>query len=266
MIETGRERSLTVSEIDVGGVPLSVFQGGTGTPLLFLHGTDFNPENAIWDTLCREYRVIVPFHPGFGTSPIQSWMTSIDDFAYLYLSLMEQLGLEDVVLVGSSIGGWIAAEIATKNTTRTAKLILVGPVGIKVGPIDRLDIPDIFTMPKEALHRRLYFAPERFQRDPATRSDDELLIMARNRATLAMITWEPYMHNPKLKRRLSRVDCPTLVIRGEADGIVSDAYASAYTELIPGARMMSIPQAGHYPHIEQPERFNEALRSFCDGD
>ena len=131
--------------------------------------------------------------------------------------------------------------------------MLVGPVGVKVGPPDKLDIPDIFAMPQDKLNRLLYHDADKSRPDLAAMSEDELTIMVRNRETLALITWEPYMHNPKLKHRLHRVRAPALFVRGASDGLVSAQYLEGYAALLPNARIATIPEAGHAPQVEQPE-------------
>ena len=93
-------------------------------------------------------------------------------------------------------------------------------------------------------------------------SDDELATMFRNRETTALLVWEPRMHNPKLKRRLHRVKSPALFIRGASDGLVSADYVTAYAGLLPNARTLTIPTAGHAPHLEQPEAFVSAVLEF----
>ena len=95
--------------------------------------------------------------------------------------------------------------MATKAPERFTKLVFVGPVGVKTGRPDRLDVPDIFALPAEELNALIYRDPKKMVRDPASLSDDELTIIVRNRETLALIAWEPYMHNPKLKHRLHRI-------------------------------------------------------------
>ena len=133
--------------------------------------------------------------------------------------------------------------------------MLVAPVGIKVGPVDKLDIPDIYAMSDDQVERLLYAEPDKWRRDRTKMTDADLLVLARNRQTLALITWEPYMHNPKLKHRLHAINVPTLMIRGAQDGLVSSEYAAAYAKLIPGATLTTIDGAGHAPQIEQTERF-----------
>ena len=250
--------------IKLGEVELELYQAGQGQPLLFLHGGGGPiPDAPFIDRLATKFRVIAPTHPGFGKSSLPFWLDSIDDFAHVYLDLIRRLDLQNVLLVGHSIGGWSAAELATKTTERIDRIVLVAPVGIKVGPVDRLDIPDIFVMPDDQLDRLRYAEPEKWRPDPTKLTDADLLTAARNKQTLALITWEPYMHNPKLKHRLYRVNRPTLVLRGDRDGLVSHDYAAAYASLIPGARLETIPNIGHLPHIENAERFVEAVTRFA---
>jgi len=252
----------TAKELLAGGVPLSYLDRGAGAPILLLHGAGGLPPDAPFlDGLAALGRVIAPTHPGFGRAVLPDWIDSVDDLAYIYLDLLDVLDLRDVTVIGCSMGGWIAAEIAVKSTARLARLILVDAVGIKVS--DRLtrDIVDIFaTDPAELV--RLAFADPSRAVDPATLSDEALQIVARNREASALYLWEPYAHDPKLPRRLHRIDVPTLVLWGESDGIVTPAYGRAYCERIPGARFELIPNAGHVPHIEQPEAFVEQVARF----
>lgn len=247
----------------IAGAEIELFEGGEGTPLLFLHsGQGFAPTHPYVDALVKQRRLIAPSHPGFGKSSLPDWIDSVDDIAHIYLELMDRLKLSRVNVVACSIGGWIAAEIATKTPERIGKLVLVGPVGVKVGPVDKLDVPDIFAMPMEKVNKLLFHDPAKFQMDPAKLSDEQLGIMVRNRETLALLAWEPYMHNPKLPHRLQRVKSPTLFIRGESDGVVSAAYVAGYAKLIAGAEILTIPKAGHGPQVEQPEAFTAAVLGF----
>jgi pimeloyl-ACP methyl ester carboxylesterase len=195
--------------------------------------------------------VLAPSHPGFGKSALPDWLDSIDDIAHVYLELMDRLNLARVDLVGFSIGGWIAAEMASKVPERIKRLILIGPVGVKTGSADTLDVPDIFALPRETLTRLRFHDPAKNPVDLAKLLDAELMIVARNNETLALLTWEPYMHNPKLKHRLHRVTMPTLFVRGASDGIVSADYLARYAALVPQARVETIGEAGHWPHVEQ---------------
>jgi pimeloyl-ACP methyl ester carboxylesterase len=130
---------------------------------------------------------------------------------------------------------------------------MIGPVGVKVGTPDKLDIPDVFAMPQDKFAKLVFHDPEKHRPDLKTLPDEAIVAMARNRETLALIAWEPYMHNPKLKHRLHRVTAPALFMRGESDGLVSGEYLKKYAALLPNARIETIPQAGHGPQVEQPQ-------------
>lgn len=254
---------MPTTKLRVADVELELFEAGQGRPLLFLHGGGgFDARQPFVAPLSARRRLIAPCHPGFGTSSLPDWLDSVDDIAHLYLELMDVLKFAAIDVVGCSIGGWIAAEMATKSPERFHRLVLVGPVGIKVGPSDKLDIPDIFGMPEAQMQNLLYHEPDRMKQDPAKMSDAELAAAFRARETLALLTWEPWMHNPKLKRRLHRIAAPALFIRGESDGLVSQAYLEAYAGLLPDARTMTIAAAGHVPQLEQPAAFADAVLEF----
>jgi pimeloyl-ACP methyl ester carboxylesterase len=249
----------------IAGVELELFEAGEGSPLLFLHnGGGFAPDQPFVRLLSARHRLIAPSHPGFGRSSLPDWLDSCDDIAYVHLALMDQLGLRQADIVGCSIGGWIAAELATKSPERVRKLVLVAPEGVKVGPPDRLDIPDIYAIPGDELERISYHDAAGMQVDPSRLSDEELAIAVRNRETMALLVWEPYMHNPKLRHRLHRVRAPTLFLRGASDGLISAGYVAAYARLLPNARVETIRAAGHAPHLEQPEAFAHTVLQFLE--
>lgn len=167
-----------------------------------------------------------------------------------------------MTLVGFSLGGWIAAEVAVRCAHRLSRLILVGPVGIKAGDRETRDIPDIFALPPEEVTRLVYHDPRKAAVNYAAMSDEQLRTIARNRQSLALYTWEPYMHNSKLRYRIGRLKLPVLLIRGASDGLVSGQYLEAYRAAIPGARIETIAEAGHAPQIEQPRALVERILAF----
>lgn len=250
-------------DVLAGGVTIPYTERGSGPPIVVLHDEIGFPADAPFLTaLARHGRVVVPVHPGFGAAPLPDWIDSVDDLAYVYLDLLEALDLRDVTLIGCSIGGWIAAEMAVKSTARVARLVLAGALGIKIG--DRLtrDVADIFASDPAELQRLLWHDPAKHAFDPAAYSDAELEIVARNREASALYLWEPYAHDPKLTRRLHRIDVPALLLWGESDGIVAPAYGRAYAERIPNARFETIAAAGHMPHVEAPDAFAERVARF----
>lgn len=244
---------------------LDVFEAGEGPPLLWLHGgPGFNPKDEFVPLVAARRRMIVPSHPGFGRSGLPDWLDSVDDIAHIYLELMDRLELGAADFVGCSIGGWIAADMASKSPERIRSLVMIGPVGVKVGSPDKLDIPDIFAMPQDDANKLLFHNPEKMKVDLAKLTDDELTTMFRNREALALLVWEPWMHNPKLKRRLHRATMPALFVRGESDGLVSADYLAVYAKLMPKARTLTIPAAGHAPHLEQPQALADAVLEFLE--
>ena len=247
----------------IAGVSLEVEEHGEGQPLLFLHpGEGLQPERSWFNLLARRYRVIAPHHPGWGKSALPTWLGSVDDVAYLYLDLAEELELTDATLVGADFGGWIAAEMAVRDTHRFAGLVLSAPLGIKVGGVLDRDIADMHSIPRADFLRLAWANPENGSEDFSALPDTELASIARSRESLALFGWKPYMHNPRLKRWLHRIDVPTHLIWGAADGIVSTAYGKAWQAEIAGATMSVLPDTGHYPHWENAEKFAAEVAAF----
>lgn len=250
--------------LTLSGIRCEVERRGKGKPLLLLHGEEaLEPETALVEELARRFEVIIPSPPGYGASERPLWLTDPHDLAFVLHDLVDQLKLQEATVVGFSVGGWIAAEMATIDDGFMSKLVLVDPVGIKLGgPTDR-DILDIWLLHPDKVTKAKWHDPAKGKRDYASMPEEKLAVIARNTETTARFCWEPYMHNPKLKHRLHRIGVPTLLIWGESDGIVrADPYGKGYAELIPGARLSIIGKAGHLPHIEQPEAFMQVLQGF----
>ena len=252
----------------VANVALQHFSGGEGERLLVLHDHEYvNQWEPFAEALAEHFAVIAPSHPGYGASDLPRDFDTIDDFAYLYLDYLRELGPEPVHLVGMGVGGWMAAEIAVRCTHHLKRLVLVDAVGIKVSDRTTRDIADTFVVPPQDLLALTWHDPEAGARTMkllglATYSEQELVVMLRGRQTTALYAWNPFMHNPYLRRRLARIDVPTLVLWGESDRVVTPDYGRAYAHSIPGARFQTIPAAGHYPHLEQPEAFATAVAAF----
>lgn len=254
-------RTMTVS-----GVSLDVVEKGQGRPLLFLHpGEGMWPDHPWLDQLAMHHRVIAPHHPGWGGSALPDWIGSVDDLAYLYLDLAAALDLRHAVLVGNSFGGWIAAEMAVRNTQRLAGLVLASPFGIKVGGVLDRDIVDMHAIPRAEFIRLAWANPAKGEIDYTRLPETELAGVARGREALAVFGWKPYMHNPRLKRWLHRIDVPTCLVWGEHDGIVAQSYVEAWAGEIPGARIATLSDAGHFPHLEQPAAFAARVEAFTRG-
>jgi pimeloyl-ACP methyl ester carboxylesterase len=253
--------------IEVAGTAVEVVERGAGRPLLFLHaGEGLAPERPWLDLLARRYRVAAPWHPGWGNSPLIDGVGSVDDLAYLYLDLAAELGLDDAVLVGACFGGWVAAEIMVRSSARFSRLVLVDPLGIKLGGRETRDIADMHALPHDEYLRLAWADPARGAVDYAALPDSELAAITRAREAFALYGWKPYMHNPRLRRWLHRIDRPTLLLWGAADRIVTPAYGEGWRREIAGARLEPIADAGHFPHWEQPQAFVDKLAAFVDGN
>jgi pimeloyl-ACP methyl ester carboxylesterase len=248
----------------VGGLRLEMIDRGEGRPLLFLHpGIGIDANAPVLDRLAAKARLIAPSHPGFGASELAPSMTTVDDLAYFYLDLMDELDLREAIVVGVGLGAWIAAAIAVKSTARMSHLVMANAIGVKVGDRETRDIVDVFALLEPDFNKLAYFDPKAGERDYKSLPDDEVTAAARNRESLGRFAWHPYMHDPKLKGRLHRIRIPTLFLWGTHDRILSEGYGRAYCAAIPGARFEPIENAGHFPHIEQPQTFADRVLAFA---
>lgn len=248
----------------ISGVTLDVVERGAGRPLLFLHaGEGLRPDLPWLEQLAASFRVIAPHHPGWGGSVLPDWVGTVDDLAYLYLDLAEALNLRDALLVGNCFGGWVAAEMAVRNTQRFAGLVLAAPLGIKLGGVLDRDIVDMHGIPRAEFKERAWADPANDTVDYATIPDIDLAAIARAREALAVFGWKPYMHNPRLRRWLHRIDIPTRLIWGEADRIVTPAYGEGWRDEIGNSTLEMIPAAGHFPQWEQPRAFAARIAAFA---
>ena len=148
-----------------------------------------------------------------------------------------------------------------RNTAALSGLVLSAPLGIKLGGVLDRDIADMHSMSRSAFMKKAWADPARGEIDYTKLPDTELAGIARGRESLALFGWKPYMHNPRLRRWLHRIDVPTKLIWGDSDGIVSPAYGEGWCQEIPSATLEIVPNAGHYPHWEQPDAFAAALRT-----
>jgi len=251
--------------MSLAGTTLELMERGHGRPLLFLHpGEGLAPEKPWLELLSRRYRVVAPWHPGYGNSPLIDGSGSVDDRAYLYLDLAAEVKLENAVLVGACLGGWIAAEMMVRSTAGFSHLVLAAPLGIKLRGRDERDIADMHAVARAEYLRLAWADPARGEVDFTALLDSELAAIVRGREAFTLYGWKPYMHNPGLKRWLHRIDRPTLLLWGEADGIVTPAYGEGWRREIPGSTIELIPGAGHFPHWEQPEAFVSRLAAFAE--
>ena len=251
----------TETKIDVRGTGIHLRRGGSGEPMLFLHGAS---GVAGWiptfQALSETHDLMVPDHPTYGLSDEPDWLDSMDDLAMFYLDFLDQMDLNGVHLVGNSLGGWLAMEIAVRNSSRLKSLTLVGAAGIRIAG---KPIADIFMMDPDDLVREIYVDQSIADNILGMElTEEQVDIQIRNRVATARLGWQPRLFNPNLRKWLHRIDVPTHVIWGDTDKIVDPAYAAEFGRIIAGSEVTIIEQAGHLPHVERPEPFVEAVSGF----
>ncbi|MEV6609643.1 alpha/beta hydrolase [Kutzneria sp. NPDC051319] len=237
-------------EFDLGdGLTVAVDQRDGAEPaVLVLHG-GAGPRSVagLAGLLPGDPTVLTPTHPGFDGQPRPSWFDGVADLAVAYLDLLDVLELDRVLVVGSSIGGWIAAEMATRDTRhRIGGVVLLNAVGIDPAQGELTDTRKL----NPAQLGELAFVNPALRLDPSTLTDEQRAAALANQQTLAVYAGEPFMYDPKLRRRLRRVDAPALVVWGERDGIATVDYGRSYAQAFPKGRFVLAPEAGHFPHIE----------------
>ncbi len=252
----------TRKETFADGLAVRLDERGSGPPMLVLHGGG-GPQSVagFTEALSLHAHVLSPIHPGFAGEPRPEWFDSIDDLALTYLDLLERLNLHEVMVIGFSIGGWIASELAVRDTTRLSSIVLVDAVGIQV---EGHEIADVFSLAPDELSALSYHNPAAFRIDPATLSPEQVAAIAATFQTLAVYGREQGMADRKLRRRLARVTIPALVVWGESDRVVDPDYGRAYAQALGNARFTLIPEAGHLPQIEQPVRLLNVILEFAD--
>jgi pimeloyl-ACP methyl ester carboxylesterase len=248
-------------QVEVRGTRITLKRGGEGRKLLYLHGANgASSVRPFMELLAQNYEVLVPEHPGFGGSDEPEWLDTIHDLAYFYLDFLEQLDLREVHLVGSSLGGWLALEIAVRDRSRLRCMTAVGPLGIYVPGVKR---GDLFLWSPEEKVRNLFYdqkLADAMLAQPASPESAELEV--KNLHTVARLAWEPRMFDPHLAKWLHRIKLPTQIIWGDHDKVLPPAYAAEFQKLIPGARVEIVRNCGHLPHTEKPEEFARLVTEF----
>lgn len=247
-----------------GTFEVYVWEEGTGTPLVFLHGFERHPGGAPFlQNLARDRQVIAPELPGYGDSTGFAHFRDIHDVAFFHRALLKSLGHTRFDLIGHSLGGMFAAELAALAPESVGSLILVDPFGMWD---DQAPAPDPFGAAAEV--KAALWHGERPEQEPTNLAlpDDPkeaALFSARNLGSATKFMWP--IADRGLRRRLPYIQARTLVIRGESDGLVPASYAQAFADLIPHAELLTITEAGHYPMIEQEAAFGQAVRDFLAG-
>ena len=256
----------TINTVPVAGVApieVTVAEYGSGQPFLLLHG-GAGPQSvtgfAEAFAAAHEVRVLVPTHPGFGGTPRPDALGSIPGLATLYNTLLDQLGLQDVTVIGNSIGGWITAEIALLKSPRVSGIVLIDAVGIEV---PGYPVADFFALTMDQFFDRAFHNPAKFRIDPATLPPAAQAAAAGNRAAIAAYAGAS-MTDPALAGRLGSLEVPALVLWGESDRIVEPGYGRAYAAAIPMARFQLLTETGHQAQMETPDQVMHAIWDSAD--
>ena len=235
-----------------GEVALTLTERGTGRPVLLLHG-GAGPDSVggFAEQLAARfpYRVLTPVHPGFGGTPRPAALDSVRKLADVYRALLGELGLTDVIVVGNSIGGWIGSELALAAPDQVGSLVLIDAVGVASAQHPAVDF---FSLTFAQIAKLSWANPEGHEIDLSVLTDAQRAVAAGNRVAL-QVYGGTTMNDPGLAARLAGITVPTQVIWGEADGIATPVYGKEFTAAIPGAAFSLVPDAGHLPHLENPE-------------
>ncbi len=249
----------------IGPVEVTVAEYGSGQPFLLLHG-GAGPQSvtgfAELFAASHDVRVLAPVHPGFGGTPRPEALNSVAGLAALYNTLLGQLGLTDVTVIGNSVGGWITAEIALLKSPRVSGIVLIDAVGIEV---PGHPVADFFALTMDQVFALSFHNPDKFRIDPATLPPAAQAIAAGNRAALGTYAGAS-MTDPALAGRLATLEIPTLVLWGESDQIVDADYGRAYAAAIPMARFQLLTATGHSPQLETPDQVIRAIWDGADTD
>jgi pimeloyl-ACP methyl ester carboxylesterase len=248
-------------------------RGGSGPALVYLHSATGEGEGLeLLDLLAARFDVIAPMFPGFGESDGLDQIDDMEDATFHVLDVLERLDIERPILVGASLGGWMAAEVATRYPERVDRLVLVNPAGLY---IPGAEIKDIFGRKLADMIPDLYYddqhpMPQLMRQFEALADDREAELpfelvkpFLQTMAATARLAWDPYLHNPKLRKRLWRISAPTLVVRATADTLIPQAHALAYADEIPDATYVELDRAAHMVMIERPEAVADAIVGFA---
>jgi pimeloyl-ACP methyl ester carboxylesterase len=251
----------TDEHLDLAGGRVHLLSGGEGPPLLFLHAAGGAGQwHEFHELLASRFTVYAPDHPGFGGTDEFGAVEDMSDLVYHYLDVMNRLGLDRPHVVGGSFGGWLAAELAVAAPHAVGSLTLLSPAGLR---LPEHPIADLFLMTPQQLGAALFHDPAKAAgMFPAEPTIDDILAAYRDMSALARFSWTPFLCNPKLERRLGRVNAPTRVVWPDDDRVVPIAHGHRYAELIAGTELKVVADCGHAMYFERPAEFAAAVTEF----
>ena len=251
----------STSVVDIRGYDLRLIESGVGAPVVFLDDA-LGPygNGQVVEALARDHAVCVPVHPGFDGSPMPAWLDNVTDLANFYLDVLDERKVRGVHLVGCGLGGWIAADLATRNTSRLASLTLVCAGGLALRGVPQCDI---FLGGDDDVMRKVIHDPAVAQnvitRTITPETED---IRLQNQQVAAALMWQPRLHDPDLGKWLHRINVPALVVWGADDPLYPRPYADAWRDHISDARLEIIANCGHLPQVEAPAELATLVSRF----
>ena len=252
-----------LSQVSVGDAQVEMFSGGSGPPLLFLHGAGGNSGwQPYHEELSKNYTVYVPSQAGFNGTERPDWLYTITDLAHFNLELVHALGLDQYVLMGSSMGGWVAAEMAAMGSSGIKSLVLVDAAGIKP---ENGEISEIFMVSSDTRLKQRFYDPTQVPNyDQLTKdmTPDEQVTDHSNREMASRLCWKPYLYNPSLPHYLRKVSIPTLIVWGKQDAIIPLECGTLFEKAISNSSLKVIDNCGHSPAVERPQDFLDAVNDF----
>lgn len=256
--------ALETKTVDVrnGRFLIETYETGSGSPLLYLHGEDGLPEGPFFEGLAKKHRVIAPRHPGLGNSTGDDYLDDLWDLLYFYMDYLDALGLENVAVAGHGLGGMFAAELAAMQPSRFSKVVLIAPFGLFSTAHPTMDY---FVASPTEVAKATFADPEgelaKSHAQPANEGDlGPILERVKSQRIAAKYLWP--IPNRGLSKRMHRITQPTLVLWGKQDGIIPPAYAEDFREALPNPTVELLDNAGHLPHLEQPQAALSAVERF----
>jgi pimeloyl-ACP methyl ester carboxylesterase len=257
------ERTISVRD---GMYKAQLFQAGAGDALLFLHGAGGLQRGAYLDELAKSFTVYAPVHPGFGESEGLEHIDDIIDLALYYHDFMDELGIASAHVIGHSMGGMLAAELAALCPHRVRKLVLSNAVGLWR---DEAPVLDLFVVPPEQLLPHVIHDPQSdvVKETFAVPDSAEGMIEAMYQRIQSLSAAGKFMWpipDRGLKRRIHRIQSPTLIVWGESDGLVPPVYAEDFRSNIKDSRMVIMKECAHFPMFEKRDEFVSLVTDFLN--
>jgi pimeloyl-ACP methyl ester carboxylesterase len=265
--------ALTEEYLDTQIGKIQLWRAGSGDPLVYLHSAGGEYTHPSLEQLAERYEVIVPIFPGFAESAGLDAIDDMEDAVFHLIDLWDLLGLDAPPVLGMSLGGWLAFELATRYPEKVSKIVAVNPVGIYLpeAPMAELfgrtpgELADMLFADQEYPLAAAMHAMDAFAGDVGKETEVPLefvLPMWKALGATARVGWDPYLHNPKLRGRLRRITAPTLVVAGAQDGLVPTVYAETFAAEIPNARLEVIEGAAHWLPFEKPDELTALVTDF----